>query len=179
MSDAFEAVIKIDQNFVERQTADEHDAFTIDCFGVFTDTALLRDQCQHITDRIRRNMNRCVNHGFFDELDLSGIREVDRIVHFDLFAVCLCDMINYTRISGNHIEIILAADTLLDDLHVKQTEETTTKAEAKGDGVFRLVNEGSVVKTKFTHARLELVVVARIDGVNTTKNHGADLFVAG
>ena len=88
-------------------------------------------------------------------------------------------MINYTRISGNHIEIILAADTLLDDLHVKQTKETTTKAEAKGDGVFRLVNEGSVVKTKLTHARLELVVIARIDGVNTTKNHGADLFVAG
>ena len=41
VSDAFEAVIKIDQDFVEWQTADEHDAFAINRLSVLTDTALM------------------------------------------------------------------------------------------------------------------------------------------
>ena len=122
-------------------------------------------------------MNRGRNHRLFNVFDLGHVGQVHRIVHFNHFKISLSHLIDHTRIGRNYIEIILAADTLLDDFHVQQPEETTAKAESQRDGVFRLIDKSSVIEAQLTHAGFELVVVVSVDWIYTTENHRAYLFV--
>ncbi len=53
---------------------------------------------------------------------------------------------------GDEVEVELALEALLNDLHVQQAEEAAAEAEAEGDGAFRLEEEGRVVEASFSRA---------------------------
>src|SRR2546425_2838031 len=53
----------------------------------------------------------------------------------------------------------LALETLLDDLHVQQTEEPAAEAEAEREGGFRLVGERGIVQAELLDRVAERVVL--------------------
>ena len=100
------------------------------------------------------------------------------VVHFNYIKVGLGHLIDDTRVRRNHIEIILAADTLLDDLHMQQAQKATAETKPQRYRIFRLVNEGCVVEAQLAHTCFQLVIITGINRINSTKDHRTDLLVA-
>ena len=70
---------------------------------------------------------------FLDFGDLALIGPAGRIVDFDELAVGQRDLVAHARGGGDEVEIVLALEAFLDDLHVEQAEEAAAKAEAERD----------------------------------------------
>ena len=100
------------------------------------------------------------------------------VVHFNYIKVGLGHLIDDTRVRRNHIEIILAANTLLDDLHMQQAQKATAETKPQRYRIFRLVDEGRVVEAQLAHAGFQLIVIAGVDRVNAAEHHRTDLLVA-
>ena len=58
------------------------------------------------------------------------------------------DFINYTWSGGNKVEIILALQTLLDNLHMEKSQKAAAIAEAQSHGGFGLEGKRGVVQLK-------------------------------
>ena len=68
--------------------------------------------------------------------DCRGVGIVCRVVDFDRFSSCEGETINNARCCGNEIEIILAFESLLYNLHVQKTEESATETESESNRRF-------------------------------------------
>ena len=62
---------------------------------------------------------------------LPDVRQVLRRVHRELLAVRLEDVVLHRRRGREQVEVELALEPLLDDLHVQQAEEPDAEAEAE------------------------------------------------
>ena len=83
----------------------------------------------------------------------AGVRHVDRVVHLDRLAAVLHDVVNDARISRDDLHVVLAADALLDDLHVQQAEEAAAKAEPERERTLRGIDERRVVQPQTAERR--------------------------
>ena len=61
---------------------------------------------------------------------------MNRVMHFNRIKVGLGHLIDDTWVSRNHIEIIFAADTLLDNLHMQQTQKATAETKPQRYRIF-------------------------------------------
>ena len=111
--------------------------------------------------------------------DFAGVGPARRIVDFDDVAVGLRDLVAHAGRGGDEVEVELALQALLNDLHVEQAEEAAAEAEAEGDGAFRLEEERGIVEAQFFERFAQLCVLVRVDGVEPGEDHGLDFFEAG
>ena len=79
-------------------------------------------------------------------VDRARVGHVERIVYLLHGTVLKEDMVDDGWIGENQIHVVFAREALLDDIHVKQAEETAAEARAEGDGTFRLGDERTVVE---------------------------------
>src|SRR5258705_10687760 len=117
---AFDSVVEINENFVERNHAGQHHPARIECFGVIDDSALFRNQRHHVADILVRTDDECFDHGLLDFVDISDFWQVSRVVHFLGCAIGLRDAIDNTGVGGNDIHAILAAEAFLNDFEMQQ-----------------------------------------------------------
>jgi len=91
-------------------------------------------------------MNERAEHRFLDGLDGRRVRQVDGVSSSSSFAVLQRHAVDHARVGGDDVQVVLAAQALLDDLHVQQAQESAAEAESERGGVLGLVGERAVVE---------------------------------
>ena len=80
---------------------------------------------------------------------------------------------------GDEVEVVLALQPLLDDLHVQQAEEAAAEAEAERLRGLRLEGEGGVVEPQLLQRVAQVLVVGGVDRVDAGEDHRLDFLEAG
>ena len=60
---------------------------------------------------------------------------------------------------GDQVQVVLALQALLDDLHVEHAEEAAAETEAQGLGDLRLVEQGRVVEAQLAQGVAQVLVI--------------------
>ncbi len=91
----------------------------------------------------------------------AGIGQVGRIVDLHHLAVGPQNLVDDRRRGGDQVQVVLALEALLDDLHVQHPEEAAAEAEAQGLGGLRLVEQGRIVEPQLPQGIAQILVVVR------------------
>ena len=97
----------------------------------------------------------------------SGLAAVQQHLVFD------------ARCRRQQIEVVLALQPLLDDLHVQQTEEAAAEAETERERRFRLVGQRGVVQLQPFERVAEQRVLLAVDRVESGEDHRLGRSIAG
>ena len=89
------------------------------------------------------------------------------------------DVVLHARHRGDEVEIELALEPLLHDLHVQQPEKAAAEAEAESGGCFGLVVERGIVELKLFERVAESLVLRGVRGIESREHHRVDILVAG
>ncbi len=177
--DALDAVVKVNEDFVERQCALEHHAGGVEGLGVFEQAALITDEVHHVADVFVGANDEVSNDGFLNPVNDRGIGHVRGVVDFHLGAVGEHYLVNHAGVSRDDVHVELAPQTFLDDFQMQQAKKTATKSEAKRYRAFGLVNKRGVIELQLGETPLEAFEINGVDGVNATKHHRLHFFKAG
>ena len=172
-------VVEIDQDFVQRQLAMEHDAARIERLGVIHRAALLHDELQHVADVLVRAKDEGLHDRLADFLDDARVGQMRRVIDLQDFAVRRQDFVNDAGRRRDDVHVVLAPEPLLDDLHVEQAEEAAAETEAERDRAFRLVDEGGIVELQLAHGGLQMLEVRGVDRIDPAEDHRVDFLEAG
>ena len=83
------------------------------------------------------------------------------------------------RRRGDQVEVELALEALLDDLHVEQAEEAAAEPEPERDRALRLVGEARVVEVQLLERVAQQRVVLAGDRVDAGEHEALGRLVAG
>ena len=108
-----------------------------------------------------------------------GIGPARRVIDLDHRPIREVNFVADAGRRGDEVEVELALQPLLDDLHVQQAEKAAPESEAERDRAFRLEEEGGVVELEFFQSIAQQGVLVRIDGIDAGEDHRLDLFKAG
>ena len=120
-----------------------------------------------------------VHIGLAGLLDGGGVGVVVGVVHAHDAAVGLFDLVDDGGQGRDEVEVELALQPLLDDLHVQHAEEAAAEAEAEGDGALRLVGERSVVELELVKGVAQVGIFGAVLRVDAAVDHGPGGGVAG
>jgi hypothetical protein len=110
---------------------------------------------------------------------LGAVRQRARVLHPELLAVGHHHPVLHVGHGGDQVQVELALQPLLDDLHVQQPQEAAAEAEAERGGGLRLVGERRVVQLQLLERVAQLLVLLGVRGVEPGEHHRLDLLVAG
>ena len=82
------------------------------------------------------------------------------------------DVVAHAGRGGDQVQLVLALQPFLNDLHVQQAEEAAAEAEAQGDGALRLEEERGIVEAQFFQGIAQQRVLVGVDGVSPAKTIG-------
>ena len=102
-----------------------------------------------------------------------------RIVALHDRAVGLDDLVGDRGERGDKVEVELAFQTLLNDLHVEHAEEAAAEAEAERDRAFRLKRERGVVQLELFKCIAQIGILGAVLGVDAAEHHRTRRTVAG
>ena len=68
--------------------------------------------------------------GLFDAVHLGWVWEFRRVGHFQHVPISSIDMVDYRRRGHNQVNVKLPLQALLDDIHVKQAQESAAETKA-------------------------------------------------
>src|SRR5579863_555867 len=139
--DGLEAIVEVENNFIQRQLVVQHDAIRGDVLKSLLAATFLFDQGQYPANVFRLGQDGGQNHRFLDLGNLAGVGPAGGIIDFDHLTIGLVYLVADAGSGGDQRKVELALQTLLNDLHVEQAEKSAAKAEAQGDGAFRLEEE--------------------------------------
>ena len=109
-----------------------------------------------------------------------GFGQQRRVVDDDLAAaVGQLDVVFDRRRRGDEVEVELALEALLDDLHVEQAEEAAAEPEPERDRALRRVGEAGVVEVELLERVAQERVVLAADRVDPGEDQALGLLVAG
>ena len=95
--DAFDLVVEIDQDFVQRQLAVQHDAAGVERLGVIHRPAFLQDELEDVADGFVRAKNVGAHDRLADFLDHARVGQVRRVIDQHGFAARGQDFVNDAR----------------------------------------------------------------------------------
>ena len=109
-----------------------------------------------------------------------GFGQERRVVDLDLAAaVGQLDVVFDRRRRGDEVEVELALEALLDDLHVEQAEEAAAEPEPERDRALRRVGEAGVVEVELLERVAQQRVVLAADRIDPGEDQALGLLVAG
>src|SRR5579863_2328194 len=117
--DGLEAVVEIENNFIQRQLVVQHDAIRGDVLESLLAATLLFNQGQDSADVFRLGEDGGQNYWLFDLGNLAGVGPAGGIIDFDHLTVGLVYLVADAGSGGDQRKIELALQTLLNDLHVE------------------------------------------------------------
>ena len=89
------------------------------------------------------------------------------------------DVVAHAGRGGDEVELVLALQPLLNNLHVQQTQKTAAEAEAEGDRAFRLEKKRRIVEPEFLKRIAEQRVLVRVHRIEAAEDHRLEVFKAG
>ena len=133
-----------------------------------------RDQHSHI---LLGRDERGDDHRLLDPLDLLNVRQFRRIVDHHDVAVVLGHTVYNRRRRGNEVELELALEPLLDDVHVQQAQKPASEAESQGKRCFRFIAERRIVQPQFLQRIAQIGVAVAVHRVDAGEDHGLHVLV--
>ena len=133
--------------------------------------AFLHDELQDGRDVFVRKHHEAAHHRLPNFLDHTGVGELVGIVDAEDFAIRALHLVNDRGVGRDDVHVELAAQALDDDLHVQQTEESTTESEAQRHARLGHELERGVVQLKLGHGCFEVLEISCVDGINTAEDH--------
>jgi len=116
---ALELVEKVVDHFVERQVVLEQHAAPLDVLHVAEGAALVLAQLHDRAHIVLRRDDLRVDERLLHPRDLLHAGQVRGVVDGQLFAVGFDDVVDHAGGGGDQVQIELALQPLLDDLHVQ------------------------------------------------------------
>ena len=117
----------------------------IEVLHVLVLAAAVLTQRHDVADKLVRCDYRDLDIRLIGLGDRGHIRIIMGIVDQNRAAVSLDDLVYDGGQSRHEVEVKLALQTLLNDLHMQHSEKAAAEAETKRDRAFRLVGKGGVV----------------------------------
>ena len=115
-----------------------------------------------------------------DRFDVGRVREQRRVVDRDHAAAERpVDVVLDRRRRGDELEVELALEPLLDDLHVEEAEKPAAEAEPERHRALRLVGERGVVEVELLEGLAQERVVLAADRVDAREDQALGLLVPG
>ena len=122
------------------------DTITRNIFLLKQDATLTQTECHDRADIGSVRDHGSTDKRLVDMINQGRVRQASRIMYLDLLPfLCMHDIRN-VRYSGYHIHIELTIQTLLNNLHMQQAQETATEPKTQRGGTLRLESQGSVVQ---------------------------------
>src|SRR6266481_4450159 len=176
---AFQAIVKIENDFVQRQFVGQHDARWRQVLEAFLRAALVLTKLQNAADRFVVRDDHCLDDRLFDFADVARIRKYRGTIEFDYFAGHARDAVAHARRRRDQVEPEFALQPLLHNFHVQQAEKAAAKAETERNRIFRLVKERGVVQFQFAERIAQRLVLIGKDRKQSGKDHRFDGFKTG
>ena len=176
--EALDAVVEVDEDFIERQQPGQHDPAGVQGLGLADGAAFIGDQGHHVADVFVGADDEGLDQRFPDGGDEGRLRQEGGVIDLLDGAVGEGDAVNDAGIGGDDVHAVFAAQPFLDDLEVQQAQEAAAKAETEGDRGLGLINEGGVVELKLGEVGLEVLVIRGVDRVNAAEDHRMDFLEA-
>ena len=121
-----------------------------------------------------------LTHGSSIDSMSDGFGQQRRVVDDDRAAAVLqLDVVLDRRRRGDEVEVELALEPLLDDLHVEQAEEPAAEPEAERDRALGLEGEARVVEVELLERVAQQRVVLAADRVDAGEDEALGRLVAG
>ena len=118
----------------------QHHALGIERLGVIHHAALVHDELHHRRDVLVRDHDEAPHDRLADLLDDARRRaRCSGLSTCSTSPFVFTHLVNDRRIRGDDVHVVLAAEPLLDDLHVQQAEEAAAETEAQRDARLRHV----------------------------------------
>ena len=168
----FEGVKEIVDDLVEGHLIVELHQVGVQILHVLELAAALLTHGHDVAHEILRCDDGHLHIGLFGVLDGAGIGVVVGVIHLHQRTVRLVNMVDDGGQCGDEVEVKLALEALLNDLHVEHTQEAAAETEAQSHGGFRLKGEGGIVQLQFLQRVTEVGILAAVLGVDTAVDHG-------
>ena len=177
-ADRFEAVVEIQDDLGKRQFVSEERSIGVDIFCRDVGASTVLSQFHNVADVFGRYQNLRIEHGLRNVLDLLRGGHLRGVVDVDFLAICQENLVLDIRDGRDDLHLELACEPLLDDLHMEEAKETASEPESEGHRRFGFVSQRGIVQVEFLEGGAQFLVVLGIDGIQTGKHHGLDVFVA-
>ena len=184
-------VVKVDQNLGQRDAVfEQHAAFAL-LGAVVLDDAVLqvfralvlaavgRHEFHHRADVAVGADDADVHPGLADLLHLLRRGQFGRAVDEDVFAVRLRHLVLNAGRGGEQIEVVLALEAFLDDLHMEEAEEAAAEAKAKGGRRLGRVGKRGIGELQLVERVAEERVLVALLRIDAGEDHGLGGAVAG
>ena len=177
---ALELVVVVDDDLGQRQLEGHQDALRVEVLHRLEGAAPVRGQLHERADvRLGRD-DRDLDPRLRDGLDVADGGQLGRVVDDDLAAaVGERDVVLDRRRGRDEVEVELALQALLDDLHVQQAQEAAAEAEAERDRGLRLEGDRRVVEVQLLEGVAQQRVVRAVERVDAREDQRLGLLVAG
>ena len=166
-----EFVVEVNNDLAERHV--EQQLHTVSGYIRLLDqlAAFAEAQGHDRSDIIGYRDDGCPDIRLFDAVYLRQIRHAGRVVYLYHIAVFGIDVITYIRYGGDDVHIELAVEALLDDLHMKQSEEPAAETKAQRHRTLGLESEGRIIQLQFLQRCPQVFVVLAFDRIDSREDH--------
>ena len=110
-------------------------------------------------------------------VDDSLGREKGGIVHHFHIPICPDNFVDDVGRGCYQGKVIFPFQTLLDDIHMKESQKAAAETKPQGGGSFRLKHEGSVVELQFFQGIAEIVIIGVFHRIKAAVHHGGSLAI--
>ncbi len=173
-----EAVVEVEHDFGKRKVVFEDDLRLVDVFHGLERAALFFAKRHHGADIFLWRKDLCLHVRFFDVVVAASVGELGGAFYFHHGAVAHVNVVFHVRHGRDDVHVEFAVEAFLHDFHVQQSEESRAEAKAERFGCFRFPAEGRIVQAELFEGFAQILVVFRVDGVDTRVNHREHVLVA-
>ena len=153
-------------------------ALLFDVLHTLIDSPPLLAQIHDRSDVFRRHHDLCLHHRLFHIIDLRRIRHISRVGQVDHLSVRLMDLIDNARRRCDKVEIVLSLQSLLDDLQMEESEESTAEPESQRDRSLCLKLKRRVVELQLLQGIPQIRILCTVGRIESAVDHRVDLFIS-
>ncbi len=141
----FQLVEEIQHDFAQRHFVGQHDLLAV-IGHVQLHAPLLVRQGHDRAHIVLRHIKMHGDDGFANLVDLAGVGNLGRVFNLEDIPIGLQHFVHHAGRSSDQILVELALQTLLDDFHVQEAEETATESKTQRLADLGFVMQGGVVQ---------------------------------
>ena len=173
----FQHIEEIVNDLIQRQYIVERYTGIVQVLHIHKHATAVLTEFHNISHEVCRCQNFRLDHRLFRLGNYCRVGIIGGVVDILHLAVCQCDTVNNRRRCGNQIQVVLPFQTLLDDLHVEQSQESAAETKAQRNGGLRFKGKGRIVQLQFFQRIPEITVLCAVCRIDTGEYHRVDLAV--
>ena len=145
----FQFIVEINHNLAQRHVKKQLHSISADIFLLHQFAAFTKAKTHNWTYIIACRNHRCANERLLYAVYLCDIGHTCRVVYLNHAVALGIDIIAHIGNGGYYIHVKLTVQTLLHNLHMEQSKESTAETKAKRHRTLRLESETGVIELQF------------------------------